>query len=72
MSTPEVKVQSLSLKQFTAFEEAKFVFSPSINVLIGENFNFKIGTDGFLMRYEPEHLPNASPSIYLPGVFIKK
>jgi predicted ATPase len=126
--------QSLSLKQFTAFEEAKFDFSPSINVLIGENatgkshvmkilytmlkvcenahqrqisyerskerlhlklhdvfqvnndnklvrsmvgmaevylayaskaFNFKIGADGFLMRYE--HLPNPSPSIYLPA-----
>jgi recombinational DNA repair ATPase RecF len=35
MSNP--KIQSLSLKQFTAFEEAKFDFSPSINVLIGEN-----------------------------------
>jgi len=35
MSNP--KVQSLSLKKFTAFEKAKFDFSPNINVLIGEN-----------------------------------
>ncbi|MDM8550804.1 AAA family ATPase [Desulfobacterales bacterium HSG2] len=31
------KVQTLSLKQFTAFEEVTFDFSPGINVLIGAN-----------------------------------
>ncbi len=31
------KIQSLTLKQFTAFEEASFEFCPGINVLIGAN-----------------------------------
>jgi ABC-type polar amino acid transport system ATPase subunit len=30
-------IQSLSVKNFTAFSEAEFEFSPGINVLIGEN-----------------------------------
>jgi predicted ATP-binding protein involved in virulence len=37
MSNPSPKVQTLSLKQFTAFSEATFKFSPDINVIIGEN-----------------------------------
>jgi len=37
MSNPSKKVQTLSLKQFTAFSEATFKFSPDINVIIGEN-----------------------------------
>ena len=37
MSNPSTKVQTLSLKQFTAFSEATFNFSPGINVIIGEN-----------------------------------
>ncbi|MDM8562500.1 AAA family ATPase [Candidatus Marithioploca araucensis] len=37
MSSSFAKVQSLSLKQFTAFSEAKFDFSPGINIFIGEN-----------------------------------
>jgi len=136
MSNPEIKVQSISLKHFTAFEKAKFDFSPNINVIIGENatgkshlmktlytmlkvcenvhqrktssnlkrtqerlqlklhdvfqvnndknlvrsmlgiaevdlkyankaLNFQIGADGFFMQ--SEHLPNPSPSIYLPA-----
>lgn len=37
MSNITQKVQSLSLRKFTAFEEAAFDFSPGINVLIGAN-----------------------------------
>jgi len=37
MSNPSTKVQTLSLKQFTAFSDATFKFSPDINVIIGEN-----------------------------------
>jgi len=37
MSTLPAKVKSLSLKQFTAFSEATFSFSPGINVIIGAN-----------------------------------
>lgn len=32
-----MKIQALSLKNFTAFSEATFEFSPGLNVLIGEN-----------------------------------
>ena len=37
MSTLPAKVKSLSLKQFTAFSDATFHFSPGINVIIGAN-----------------------------------
>jgi len=37
MSEISEKVRSLTLRQFTAFEEAAFEFSPGINVLMGAN-----------------------------------
>lgn len=37
MPNPSTKICSLSLKNFTVFEEATFEFSPGINILIGEN-----------------------------------
>jgi predicted ATPase len=37
MSHSSSKVYSLSLKQFSTFDEATFTFSPGINVILGEN-----------------------------------
>ncbi|MFN0053735.1 MAG: hypothetical protein ACKV0T_16260 [Planctomycetales bacterium] len=41
-----MKIQTLSLKNFTVFDRAEFEFSPGINVLIGANGTVLVANQG--------------------------